>query len=147
MVTNRKQLCWVFLLAGVLLAGCGKGVTTGTGGTGPKPTGSTPGGSTFTPKGMDAAKLCDEYKDEAKADAAHKGKEIEVHGMVHSVRPNVLTLKGAGGGNVHCAFAHDQEAEIAKKKLGDMINVKGKVDGKQGKPDAFNVNLSGCKLH
>ena len=144
-MTRHQKLASALLLAGLLAVGCGKG-STGTG-TGPKPTGSTStGGSTFSPKGMDAAKICEEYKDEAKADAAHKGKEIEVHGMVHSVRPNVLTLKGAGGGNVHCAFAHDQEAEVAKKKLGDMINVKGKVDGKQGTADAYNVNLSSCKL-
>ena len=138
------ELCGL-LLAGLLLAGCGKGGTTETGGgTGAKPTPSVP--STFTPRGMAAAKLCEEYKDEAKADAAHKGKEIEVHGMVHSVRPSVLTLKGADGGNIHCAFAADQQAEVSKKKLGDEINVKGKCDGRQGNPDAFNVNLSGCKL-
>lgn len=83
---------------------------------------------------------------EAAADQAHKGKTLEVRGVVVTVGKDPLggpcvTLDAGSGFGVQCFFAPAGEAGLARLTPGRVVTIRGTCSGKAG-----GVLLRDCEL-
>lgn len=92
---------------------------------------------------ISAIQLSQEYgKDAASADKKYKDKVMVVTGRIDSVDHNnskgpVITLKGDGKlAKIQCSFSKSEKSSIEKLSGGDIISVKGLL---QGKTDQIQV--------
>ena len=93
---------------------------------------------------VDASNLYDEYKDnEVAADAKYKGKVVEVSGEIDHISSSFgkssVTLGGMLGAT--CYFSKSEEGVLASLSKGQVITVRGTVDGK-----LMGVNLKNCHV-
>jgi putative nucleic acid binding protein len=103
------------------------------------------------PLDVSVGELLSEYKDnEVRADGKFKGKLIETHGKVGDIKKDItggiyVTI-GTGGQFempvVQCFVAAGQEEEAAKLSKGQVITVRGKVDGLM-----MNVIVKSCVIN